>query len=68
VNTLSSPLGRRVPTEPLTREELDPLRERAWQEQGLIVISPDEIADPWLKQGLVNEATKRFGKRMKRGN
>jgi hypothetical protein len=57
---------RNAPRRPLNREELDPLRERAWQEQGLICLYPDEIANDWLKAGLTQLAAKMFGKRMKR--
>lgn len=57
---------QRAPSRPLKREELDPLRERAWQEQGLICLYPDEVTDDWARQSMINQATKRFGKRMRR--
>ncbi len=58
---------RHAPSAPLSRAELDRLRAQAWTERGMVCIAPDEIADPWLRQGLINLATKLFGKRMKRG-
>jgi hypothetical protein len=65
MTAVRSCLARVVPSNPTTREELEALRERAWIEQGVVVISPDEIADEWTRQALKNEATKRWGKRMK---
>lgn len=56
---------RNAPSAPLSPAELDHLRGRAWQEQGLIVVHPTEINDDFVRQGIVNEATKRWGRRMK---
>jgi hypothetical protein len=44
--------------------ELDALRRRVWHEQGVVSIGIDDITDPWLRQSLINEATKRWGHRM----
>jgi len=55
-----------VPSGPTNPAEIETLRQRAWIEKGIVVLHPDEISDDWLRQGLKNEATKRFGKRMKR--
>jgi hypothetical protein len=66
VNALSSPLGRNAPSASLSREELDRLRERAWQEAGLVCLYPDEISSEFVRQGAVNEMVGRFGRRMKR--
>jgi hypothetical protein len=57
---------RNAPSAPMSRDELDRLRAQAWTERGLICIAPEEITDDWLKAGLVQVATKKFGKRMKR--
>jgi hypothetical protein len=59
---------RNAPSAPLPREELDRLRAQAWTERGLICIAPEEINNDFVRQGIVNEATKRWGRRMKRGN
>ena len=48
---------------PTTVPELQAMRERAWRQQGVIVLQPDEIGDPWLRQALVDEAERRFGRR-----
>lgn len=57
---------RNAPSAPLSREELDLLRERAWQEHELICMYPGEFSSDYVRQGAVNDATRRFGKRMKR--
>lgn len=51
---------------PLSRAELDALRAKAWLDQGIIVIMPLEIDNEFVRQGLVNIATKRFGRRMRK--
>ncbi|MBS7790289.1 hypothetical protein KTR66_09795 [Roseococcus sp. SDR] len=48
----------RSPTDPAT---LEAFRRRAWVEQGIAVISPAEITDPWLRQAIINEARRRWG-------
>lgn len=58
---------RNAPSEPLSREELDALRSKAWIEQGLIVMHPEEFTSDYVRQGAVNDATLKFGKRMKGG-
>jgi hypothetical protein len=51
-------------TSPTNVLELDALRRRVWREQGVVSIAIDDITDPWLRQALINEATKRWGRRM----
>ena len=46
-----------------TPAELESLRQRVWQQQGIIVLWPDEIRDGWLKQALLEEAVRRYGPR-----
>ena len=57
-----NPLARHVRSEasPL---ELQDMRRRAWQQQGVVVLTPEEVGDPWLRQALVNEAVRRYGRR-----
>jgi hypothetical protein len=38
-------------------------RLRAWRYQGVVVLKPEEIVDPWVRQALVNEAVRRHGPR-----
>ena len=49
---------------PITVSELQAMRERAWRLQGVVVLQPDEIGNPWLRQALVNEAERRYGRRV----
>ena len=39
------------------------MRRRAWVEQGVVTLSPDEVADGWLRQALLNLAVRRWGAR-----
>ena len=58
-----SPLGRlRSPT---TEAELHALRAAAWHRHGVAALAVDEIADPWLRQAITNEANRRWGRREK---
>jgi hypothetical protein len=43
------------------------MRKRAWQQQGVVVLQPEEVVDPWLRQALVNEAVRRYGRRRESG-
>jgi hypothetical protein len=56
-----SPLGRLA--SPSSPEELDAMRRRVWREQGVVSLAIDDVTDPWLRQALINEATKRWGAR-----
>jgi hypothetical protein len=56
---------RHAPSEPMSREELDALRSKAWTEQGLIVMTPEEFSSDFVRQGAVNDANLKFGRRMK---
>ncbi len=56
-----SPIGRlRSPT---SETELQAMRAAAWHRQGVAVIPVDEITDPWLRQAVINEANRRWGRR-----
>lgn len=63
---LRSYLASRVASAPLSAEEMDTLRARAWAEQGVVVLHPAEIGDDWLRARLVNEATTRWGRRFRK--
>ena len=64
--TPKSPLGRHLRREP-SPLELEDMRKRAWQQQGVVVLQPEEVVDPWLRQALVNEAERRYGRRREGG-
>jgi hypothetical protein len=60
--TPKSSLARHVPSN-TAPEELGAMRLRAWRYQGVVVLKPEEIVDPWVRQALVNEAVRRYGPR-----
>ncbi len=56
-----SPLGRlRSPT---TDTEMNAMRAAAWHRHGVAAIPVDDITDPWLRQAIINEANRRWGRR-----
>ena len=40
-------------------------RRKAWHELGLAVLDPEDINDDWLRQALINEADRKYGRRIK---
>ena len=54
------------PTRPLGEEErqrnLDARRD-AWHLHGLVVIDPEDVNDDWLRQAIINEGNRRYGRR-----
>ena len=46
-----------------TGQELDAMRRRAWHEQGVATLALDEIGDAVLRQAVINEAVRRWGRR-----
>jgi hypothetical protein len=48
---------------PATSAELDALRARAWHQHGVAALAIADITDAWLRQALINEATRRWGAR-----
>jgi hypothetical protein len=42
---------------------MEALRRRVWREQGVASLAIDDIADPWLRHAITNEATRRWGPR-----
>ena len=61
-----SQLARHVRSEP-SPLELEDMRKLAWQQQGVVVLQPEEVVDQWLRQALVNEAERRYGRRRESG-
>lgn len=68
MTAVRSCLARIAPSSSTTPESLEALRQRAWAEQGVVVLNLDEIGDDWLRQSLRNEAVRRWGRRMKGAN
>ena len=57
--------GTRSPT---TTPEMEALRRRVWQQQGVVSLQIEDITDPWLRQAIQNEAMRRWGPRQKEKN
>ena len=48
---------------PTNETELQGMRAAAWHSHGVAAIPVDDITDPWLRQALINEANRRWGRR-----
>ena len=48
---------------PTNDGELAAMRAAAWHRHGVAALAIDDIRDPWLRQALINEATRRWGPR-----
>lgn len=48
---------------PTSTVELDAMRAAAWHRHGIAALAVDDIADPWLRQAVTNEANRRWGRR-----
>jgi hypothetical protein len=42
---------------------MDALRRRALHRHGVAALPVEDIADPWLRQAVTNEANRRWGRR-----
>ena len=64
---LTSPIYHHGPAPDPTGQDADTRNhaayQRAWHEYGLVIIDPTTIKDDWLRQGVINEANKRYLKR-----
>jgi len=48
---------------PTSAVELDAMRAAAWHRHGVAALAVEDIADPWLRQAVTNEANRRWGRR-----
>ena len=48
---------------PTSAVVLDAMRAAAWHRHGVAALAVDDIADPWLRQAVINEANRRWGRR-----
>ena len=55
------PLGREPSR--ATPADLEVMRRRVWQQQGVVSLHLEDITDPWLRQAIQNEAVRRWGPR-----
>jgi hypothetical protein len=51
--------GRAAPTD----DELLAMRRAAWRTQGVIMLRPDDVRDDWIRQALIGEAERLYGRR-----
>ena len=51
-----------------TTPEMEMLRRRVWQQQGVVSLHLEDITDPWLRQAIQNEAVRRWGPRQQEKN
>ena len=56
-------LTRHLPQCPIADDELFAMRRAAWRKQGIAVLRLDDLHDDWLRQAIVNEATRLYGQR-----
>jgi len=56
-------LARLQPRQLATEDDLYAMRRAAWRKQGIAVLRPEDIRDPWTRQAVVNEATRLYGQR-----
>jgi hypothetical protein len=63
---MSEPRGsleRHLPEAAPTEDELFAMRRAAWLRQGIVVIRLADVGDEIIRQALVNEATRLYGRR-----
>ena len=56
-------LERHLPRPELAEDELFAMRRAAWRKQGIAVLRIDDVRDDIIRQALVNEATRLYGRR-----
>lgn len=56
-------LGKLIPKQPATADELTEMKEKVWHRQGLLVVRPEQINDSWVRQILENVGNELYGKR-----
>jgi len=65
MSELRSSLSRHQPRQPAEPDQLRRMRAAAWHGQGVVVIRPQDVEDDWIRQAIVNEADRLYGKRKK---
>jgi len=63
MTALRSPLGRLVPQTPADDDQLHRMRRAAWLRQGVVMLRPEDIENDWLRQGVMAEAVRLYGRR-----
>jgi hypothetical protein len=60
-------LARHLPERPADEPQLLAMRRAAWLKEGIAVIRPGDLDDDWLRQTVINAATKLYGARRPEG-
>ncbi len=60
---LRSSLAKHQLNQPADDEQLKTMRRKAWREQGVAMLRPEDVQDDWTRQVIVNTAEKLYGKR-----
>jgi len=63
MSDLRSSLSRHMPRSPTETEQLHRMRAAVWHGQGIAVLRPEDVGDDWIRQAIVNEADRLYGKR-----
>jgi hypothetical protein len=58
-----SSLARSAARSPSPETELVAMRRAVWRHQGVVVLRPEEVSDDWIRQALINEANRLYGRR-----
>lgn len=59
----SCALARLLPVTPATEDELQSMKAAAWHKQGVLVVTPESIADAWEKKFLESIGNRLYGRR-----
>lgn len=57
-------LARLLPITPASENELRAMRAAAWHKQGVLVVSPDAVADSWERKFLEGIGNRLYGRRV----
>jgi hypothetical protein len=44
-------------------DDLLAMRRAAWRTQGVVVLRAEDVCDDWIRQALINEANRLYGRR-----
>ena len=65
-----SPIARMMPrtrSDVQIEQDKQEARARLWKELGIATLDPEEVDDDWLRQGIINQANKQYGRRGRNG-
>ncbi len=63
MNQPASQLARYVANPPATTGQVKALGARAWHDEGIVCLRPEELTDNFLRQAVINAAEKLYGRR-----